>query len=245
MRKYAILLPYKHTEDNGLELKHAIRSWEKNFKVWDGTLFIVGDKEEWFGDKIIHIPYEHGSHEDCCNNGVSICYANVYRKLSKALADKRIPEHLFLMNDDFFINKPVTNFENMIGDRLRRQEGGNMHLRSKTKTGNYLRAKGYTDYSFELHIPLLVKVSDYIKATQLVEHDITNPPILMGRSLYGNIYLKPKLLKRWIDQKTYDETLSDDTYVSTNYYINELAKRFDKPSTYERLKKPTPRVGKK
>lgn len=233
MRKYAILLPYKHTEDNGLELKHAIRSWEKNLLNWSGELYLYGDKEAWFNTKIKRTDVVQKDHSECCNNGLQKCYYNEYLKYVKAFNDKKLPDEVIIMNDDFYVNKPMAFTHNLYKRDLLRNSMA-VHARCKNKTGLFLKAKGETYYNFELHVPMIVNKKNMAKALELKRDEAKRTPVLLQRSLYANLYTKIYEAREYIDQKTYGEELSNDTWISTNVYTPELAKRFNRKSSYEK-----------
>ena len=46
-----IVYVYKQSGDGGQELKHSLRSL---CNITHGKIFVVGDREDWFSDHIIH-----------------------------------------------------------------------------------------------------------------------------------------------------------------------------------------------
>lgn len=82
-----LVIPYRKTNNDGIELRYAIRSMVKHFKPLSGVL-LIGDSEEWYtGD---HIPYADLKGE---------------KERSMQLKVLQAPDDIFLYsNDDYFAN---------------------------------------------------------------------------------------------------------------------------------------------
>lgn len=80
-----LVIPYRKTNNDGVELRYAIRSMVKHFKPLSGVL-LIGDSEEWYmGD---HIPYADLKGE---------------KERSMQLKVLQAPDDIFLYsNDDYF-----------------------------------------------------------------------------------------------------------------------------------------------
>lgn len=102
----AVVIPYLKSEAAGGELKYALRAWEKNFFT-PFHVVVVGDKEDWFSDKITHIPHDpHLIPEDCgCEQPKQVRnpQADVAHKLLTVIASGEVKGDFILTNDDIFI----------------------------------------------------------------------------------------------------------------------------------------------
>lgn len=212
-----VVITYKKTEDKGKELKCAIRSLS-NIKDWNGQLFVVGDREEWFGEDIVHI-----------KSGRSFSpYEDVWGKLLAVIEDKQVPEMFILMMDDVYITKPITLKNYCLGELP--TEGAGIHKRTKILTRDWLIANRHTTLDFEAHAPFVVEKEKLKDIYKIVKPVLSGLPY-QWRSLYGNIYkLKPTDFE---DKKTKTGELKKGDIISTQYYTDELAKLFPNKSRYE------------
>src|SRR5690606_3374506 len=101
-----LVIPYLKSEAAGEELKYALRTWEANFEK-KVNLVIIGDKEDWFSDDVVHIPHDgHLIDEDCgCDNPKKIRnpQADVAHKLMTAISAGAVDGDFILSNDDIFL----------------------------------------------------------------------------------------------------------------------------------------------
>ena len=91
-----IVYVYKQSGDGGQELKHSLRSL---CNITHGKIFVVGDREDWFSDHIIHIPAEYSSPASMVDTSF---------KWLQACNDPRVSDDFYAFNDDFFITEPTT-----------------------------------------------------------------------------------------------------------------------------------------
>lgn len=212
--KYPILVVYKHTTDNGAELKHALRTF-KNISNWNGQLFVAGDAEDWFTG-IIHIPIEH----------LANSYLDQEVAIMAAIADERLSDDFILTNDDIYITKLLDITYLHQGELP--DSGVGYHKRQKAATRAYLKQQGMTTIDYELHTPMIFNKDKY-KAI----HDIVvNEMPLKPRSLYGNIYQVGG--EFYEDKKTRTSQLPSGSIISTLRYTQELENKWPEPSRFEK-----------
>jgi hypothetical protein len=156
------------------ELRYSIRSAVKNIphdKIW-----VVGGKPDWYTGP--HIPVKQSATK----------YLNVARNLQAAFNSELISEDIVLMNDDFFIIKPIdeikTYHNGPLFDVVKgfRSSGVNSkYVKKLDKTRMVLKGLYGIRYaiSYELHIPMRVTKSGMQEVIQLG---------IASRSAYGNIY---------------------------------------------------------
>lgn len=86
MPKYPVLIPFKQTSDNGLELRYTLRAL-KNIKQWNGEVILCGDKPDWV-QNVTHVK-ARPSHNR---------YIDAELKIRAGL--EVAPETFIFMNDD-------------------------------------------------------------------------------------------------------------------------------------------------
>lgn len=92
-----IVIPYKNSTSNGLELRYTLRGIEKYFPNLE-HIFIIGECPT-FIHNIIHIPYADSPERQYKQR-------NIYEKLMTACADKRVSDSFAWMCDDHFLLRP-------------------------------------------------------------------------------------------------------------------------------------------
>ena len=217
--------------DDPEELRYSLRSVEKNFphrKVW----FICGCPQGMKPDGYIkHI--QSGPTK----------WDRIKSSMWKAIECPDITEDFYLFNDDFFVMKPFKGeFVNFIdGDlekRILELSKLNKWLapygRTLYKAQQELRSLGYSEWNFDVHLPMLVNKSKMAEAINLC----SSPQM---RSLYGNIsgceYVQHKDVKVYdldeVPPKTVD-FLSTNEKTFANGKVGEFIRnKFPKPSRFE------------
>lgn len=214
--KYPALYVYRHTGDNGQELKHSIRSL-KNITNWNGEVIVVGDREKWFKG-ITHIPCRKMSHSP---------YHDIELKIREALLSDKAPDNFIFMNDDIFCMEPMEAGALHSGEIS--LVGSGYHHSQKVKTREYLKSQGYTTLDYSTHTPMLMNkdkrlaVSDKVMSTI---HGVSLKP----RLLYGNMYCDGEYYK---DCKTRTNEIPDRPIVSTSFYTEKLNELFPDASKFE------------
>lgn len=154
------------------ELKYSIRSLYKNIE--SVNIWVVGGKPDWYCGNYVKVDQNHTKH------------VNVRNNLKKIVNDKSIPNDFVLMNDDFFIMKPINNIPVLHGGRL--EDKVNLFKKNNPKSSytvmlsdTYkklisLGIKEPLDYA--IHVPMTINKN-------LLSSCIY--PSLSIRTMYGNL----------------------------------------------------------
>jgi hypothetical protein len=216
------------------ELRYSIRSVLASFP--DATIWVVGGKPDWYSGNFIK------------TNRITNKYGQVEENLRVLVHNKGISESFVLMNDDFFIVKPVSRIEYFhIGslasayDDLVSQIGkSDLYAKRLSKMlwiiTNQLRIKD--PLSYELHVPMMMEKSKL--ATLL------GKKYPMWRSFYGNkysvggsfmsdvkVYSHNRQEHRSLDYLGNESSFlstDDESFKAVKPYLHEL---FPNPSKYE------------
>lgn len=180
-----LICPVRPGEYNE-QLRHAVRSWEKNLLLPDGLeLMIVGHQPEWI-EADYHVS---GNYYDTSTANV---WDNIWR--GAHAAHIRGYEEVIVMNDDFFCVKPVNSVP-----VWRRNKTLQEHIdmfpawksmwfpRSLDLTASCLSEAGFPHpASYDLHRPLFCAPSDLIRAMSKWSGGLDGD-IPQWRTLYGVI----------------------------------------------------------
>jgi hypothetical protein len=213
------------------ELRYSLRSLLKNAP--DGRVWLVGGKPEWYiGD---FIPVRGTSHK----------YNNARNNLSRVVSSNDISEEFVLMNDDFFIVKPVdsivTYYGGLLTDKINRykqQPGAGAYNSLLMATYKAMRKRGINaPLDYELHMPMAMTKTGLSVALE------TN---VLWRSAYGNLFRVGG--QQSTDVKYYGSSSKrvgyapggESPYLSSednafNELLPMLEKQFDEPSRYETI----------
>ena len=188
------------------ELTYSLRSIEKNFphrKVW----FIGGKPKGLTPDVMVE-------HKQTGENK----WDNIRTSMWKIIQEPELTDDFFLFNDDFFVMKPFKGkFTNYVDqtlswriEELRKENPWLMpYGRTLYKAREELKALGYGEKNFEVHLPMLFN-------KELAHQAIYQCSSPQMRSVYGNITKLPT--KEHPDVKVYDlETVPENPdFLSTN-----------------------------
>lgn len=216
------------------EIRYSLRSVQKNLK--HGKIFVIGEKCDWFSDKIIHIPAE---------DPFEIKTKNAYHKLLIACNDKRISDNFILMNDDFFILNKIPEIKPYYKCTLaqsikRHKQKAGYYFNAIEETIKYLGNKEALDYS--LHYPFIYNKAKLKKLLLDIEKkDI----VILLRAAYGNIYnlngiqkddVKIKNAREFKDLMRKKEPVisTDDFIVKFALFGRKLKQLFKDKSVYEK-----------
>jgi hypothetical protein len=187
------------------ELRYSIRSVLASFP--DATIWVVGGKPDWYSGNFIK------------TNRVANKYSQVEENLQRLVDNKNISETFVLMNDDFFIVKPVSSIEYFHrGSLASAYEDLVAHLGQVDLYANKLSKmlkiiinnfKIDNPLSYELHVPMVMEKS---KLSTLLGKGYP-----MWRSIYGNKYSVGGT--PMADVKVYAHTAYD--YLSFDYLNND------------------------
>jgi len=224
------------------EFRYSLRSL-KNLP--HNRVFVAGYAPDWLANAN-YLMVEKPLDMDRKNHEVANIHA-VLKNIKATLDNQEISDDFILMNDDFYILKPLKQLPSLNRGKLDdvieeyRAQGAKAYLKTMERTRDLLLSLGYTDLiSYELHTPMLMNKQKWLAMYQLVEDNPELRP-LHTRTLYGNIY---KVGGTAIpDVKVYDyETgiAPGATFLSTENVVFDLGKvgkelkaRFPEPSKYE------------
>lgn len=195
------------TGDNE-ELRYSIRSAVKNLphsKIW-----VVGGKPDWYSGNFI--PVDQGGSK----------YSNARKILETIKDSKEISESFVLMNDDFFIVKPLKRLGNYHGGKLLDKvylyqdlTMGSAYTRMLEQTYLRLTKMGIEEpLDYDIHVPMVMSrkgLREALKGNTL------------WRSTYGNLFNIGG--KKITDVKVYDS----GSLKNKSYDINKL--KYDFVST--------------
>lgn len=219
------------------ELRYSIRSVSHFFP--EANIWVVGGKPDWYVGNYIPIP-------QTAPNKFLIQINN----LSAILGNDSIGEDIVVMNDDFFIVRPIKKFYalasgtllNRIKEYQANKMSSNLYTKSLIALYRSLKKVRRDPIDFELHTPMPIKKSNLKK---LLDEGITT----MWRSNYGNRFVKDRFIKYTSDVKfynkekmkfkEYDPRTGNSPFFSTDDDSFELIKNellanlFPEPSKYE------------
>ena len=156
------------------ELRYSIRSVEKNLP--HNNIWVIGQSPEWYKGSFIEV------------KNVNSKYPNARANLDALIRSKLITEDFILMNDDFFIMRPIEKisyfYEGTLLERAERNE-------LLTTTGAYTQLLYNTHdklvkmgieepLNYEMHIPMIMNKKKL--------KEVLKNKACLWRSLYGNIY---------------------------------------------------------
>lgn len=159
------------------ELRYSLRSLEN---VPHGTVWLAGFRPPWV-QGVGHIRTRQGASK----------YRNSTGNIRAACEHPEVSARFILMNDDFFILRPVDTIptfhrgpvRTVLADYTTRHGGAGNYVRGMTDTLDLLEQLGFDEpLSYELHMPMIVDKARMVEALQLG----TDIPVLHKRTLYGN-----------------------------------------------------------
>jgi hypothetical protein len=214
------------------ELRYSIRSIVTNLK--HDNIWVVGQKPSWYTGNFISVPDKR------------LKYLNARENLKAIINDNRISEDFILMNDDFYVMKPVDTVEYFYSGSL---ESKALELESVSAHSAYTRMLYSTldrldqqgikgSLSYELHVPFIMNKQ---KLQPIIKQKTT-----LWRSMYGNTYNvggkqmdDVKVYIKTSRKKSFDWENNLDTYLSSQDESFELLKtkllntRFPNKTIYE------------
>lgn len=200
-----IFYPVLPTLDGNLELRYSLRSLAN---IPHGKVFIYTSKPiEWLSSEAIQVPADILSSNKFCR---------VNKKIEMACRNEQISENFVLMNDDFFILKPIKTLpyyadagRPSLTDRC--EDANCLYKQQLAEAAACLRAAGKPCTNYEMHIPLVVNKAKMLATIKL------RPTNGARRSLYCNLNgCEPTLVS---DCKIYDSlSLPDSTAAFCSSY---------------------------
>jgi len=208
-----VLITYIRTQDKGQELRYALRSLN-NITNFNGDVWVVGDREKWFGDIVYIRDYRLESRP----------YLDQARKIYSAL--QYMPEKFIISMDDVYVTEPVEIGVYTLGEL--KDDVSSFHKRTKKMTKDKLLELGLPIKDYETHAPMLV---ERYKLKETLEFILESKKSLQWRSMYGNMHRIEA--EPFEDKKTRDSHLKTGPILSTIFYTSELHDLFPEPSLYE------------
>lgn len=155
------------------ELRYSIRSAVANYphsKIW-----VVGAKPSWYTGNFIPVKQTTSK------------YSNVRRSLEEIQTNGLISEEFILMNDDFFIIKPVKKVKHFHGglllDKVHQYQDLNMgssYTRMLEQTYSRLTRMGVeAPLDYDIHVPMIMSRKGLREALK---------GQTLWRSTYGNLF---------------------------------------------------------
>lgn len=219
------------------ELTYSLRSLSN---LPHNHIFIVGGISANLNQsKVIYRPFLQGADK----------FANTTNGLKYICQDKYLSDDFILMNDDFFILKPIIDpvnelnlcrgtIQEVIAEMILRNGCDTPYTISMAQTDTFLKDLGYNiPLSYELHIPMVINKNKFLSMFSLKYIDTIKPG--QQRSLYGNMFLKDskkikdvKIYKRYITEPGSDKFLStaDNSWPLVKPMLEKL---FPTKSEYE------------
>lgn len=168
----------KNNPDNdSAELRYSLRTLQN---LPHRHVFLAGEKPNW-ATNVFHIPVAQDAYK----------YQNVTKNLLVAISDERLSDDFILMNDDFFVMKPLEQLPNLhFGDMKTiierydtRYPEGSPYITNMKHLYNLLRGRGIdTPISYELHTPMVFSKHKFRQMLDSSERRFQT------RSYYGNMY---------------------------------------------------------
>lgn len=154
------------------ELRYSLRSL---INVPHDNVWVIGGAPDWYSGNRIALSQRGEKFSNARNN------------LRALVASEEISESFVLMNDDFFIVKPIDNVPYLYGDdvhtKIKRHAAyapKSPYVQLLWDTLHVLANKGcHTSYDYALHVPMVMEKS---KLATLLDYPVSL------RILYGNFY---------------------------------------------------------
>lgn len=218
----------KETPTSGsatLELRYSLRSLSN---LPRGEVFIAGFKPTWLRN-VTHIP--------TVQRGTK--FLNAYNNLVAALS--HVGETFVLMNDDFFVMKPLSEVPVLHREKWGSSENlsrSGPYQQAKSNVGKLLKKHGIAEVtSYELHVPMVYN-RDLLKDT--VEKAKGTVVAGYQRTLYGNLnriggtFMSDcKVSSNRLDWLDWPFVSTSDRAFVGGKVGAVLKKRFPEPSIYE------------
>lgn len=165
-------------EHESEELRYSLRSLQN---IPHGNVFFAGEVPAWI-QNVVHIPVEQSGEKK----------ENVRANLFAAAKDEQLSDDFVLMNDDFFIMKPLDALPNLNFGTMRdviahyhsRYPEITPYMQSMIELYELLKSKGYDEpISYELHVPMVMNKHNIRTLIDDSEGIYSH-----FRSYYGNVF---------------------------------------------------------
>lgn len=182
METLDVVIPVADEPDNE-ELRYCLRSL---VNVPHRNVFTVGHRHKFLSDKVQHI--------NVMQKRTLSRFENSARNLFLACNDERVSKSFYWFNDDFYAIRPVSDipYYHMgdIREHVQRKYNGrsSQYIRAMLRTADFLKQKGYPTLCYEVHAPIKIHKSKFIKVYNLTRNRHVVPHGA-DRSLYANIQM--------------------------------------------------------
>ena len=224
------------------ELRYSIRSVAANMP--HENIVVVGGKPDWYTGRFIEVVTRRSDGELSNNK-----YENAKNNIRQVVENDSISKDFVLMNDDFYVMKPVDQVPyyhgGLLADKIKVHSTfapGSEYTHVLTRTAQVLEAMGIKDpLDYALHIPMM------FNRQRLGE--VLKQPIASIRTLYGNMYsvggrkmgdVKVHPKRNQHAPEPFDYKNEDSVFLSTADNTFSEVKRnlldlvFTRPSKYEK-----------
>lgn len=210
------------------ELRFSLRSVHQNFP--HSRVVVVGDRPDW----LTNVDFVKG-------NRSADKWRNVHGNLR--LACKEAAGEWVVMNDDFFVTRPVCDapswHRGTLENHLAAIRARGAWYRSLNMTLIVLRQLGFeTPLSYELHVPVRMESE---KLAEVLRFGRRSPDLPQWRTMYGNYWDVPSHQSTDVRVRKNRGLLPPGTFVSTSDIVfkgspagRQLRAMFPDPSPYEK-----------
>ena len=210
--------------NDSAELRHSLRSLQ-NFE--HGNVYIIGEKPDW-ATNVVHIPV--------LQNGTK--NANVAKNIQTASETEAISEDFVMMNDDFFIMKPIGkvptlhwgSLKDVIERFAKRYDQESDYMRAMKRTLVLLVSLGFpAPVSYELHVPMV-----FNKTQIRLRYQQFKGPVHQFRTFYGNYFnvggTQTEDVKVFVDPKHNDLAYNQDpeAYLNSKLFLSATGGAFER-----------------
>lgn len=171
-------------------------------------------------------------------------WARVRSMFEKLALNSSLSDNFVLMNDDFFIMKPINELKNYYGGSLQERinviedhfNGPNSYTMRLRRTNEQLKKLKLTTKNYELHIPMIVNKEKFLEQLDLYAGQNG-----ASRSFYGNTYkiggTKTKDVKVYDLDGDFDHNTTFLSTSDSSFYFGEVGKfirsKFPNKSRFE------------
>lgn len=174
-----VVIPYRKSEAQGNELELAVKGWKKYFQE-DFQIVVVGDREEYLPEDVIHVPHE------CIIDNPPL---DIVAKLREVMLRFPQVENIVLTNDDIY---PVNDFTLTEVELLRvdglltdKKNTGRLYFENRERTIALLKSESKSLYDYGTHTPVFLSTE---KLLALFEKYSMDTEAYLITSLYFNTY---------------------------------------------------------
>jgi len=178
-----LIIPYKQTQDDGYELRYALRALDKFGSGYD-KVSIVGlfKYPSWIKPEIT-MPVPFGDDKNPAKN--------IMNKVFFFCKVNFVSDDFLFYNDDFFLTKPIdfTNYPNYycgdLGELIEgRKEKFDAYRIQADNTYEALAMRGKQTLNFDMHCPIIYNKQKFIEVMQ--QYDWNKSQGYCVKSLYAN-----------------------------------------------------------